>query len=307
MIGFTLSTITVSAQEDYNIPDWVKNNAGWWAEGQIPDSAFVQGIQWLVSNGIIIIDVQETQVIDNLPDYTVLVYMVGSDLESDGYAATTDLREMLEVDLPPSVNVIVQTGGAVAQPDEYRFADFTIVQRWHIDGYDETILMSELGPKNMGVPSTLSDFLIWGTQEFPAKKYALILWDHGSGIHGFGHDEMYDMDETELDEFAVALSSAYQETGVIFEIIGFDQCLMATIEVATVIENYANYMVASEELEPGDGWDYTAILSSLKNNSNQNGKTLGKVIVDSFFEHTKANDSEDGREEQRVITLAVKV
>jgi len=43
------------AQESTNIPDWVKNNAGWWATDQIDDSAFVQGIQYLVQNGIIVI------------------------------------------------------------------------------------------------------------------------------------------------------------------------------------------------------------------------------------------------------------
>jgi len=37
------------------IPDWIKNNAGWWAEGQIDDNSFVQGIQWLITNGIMVI------------------------------------------------------------------------------------------------------------------------------------------------------------------------------------------------------------------------------------------------------------
>ena len=44
----------VSAQE-VTIPDWIKNNAGWWANGQIPDSAFVSGLQWLISNGVMTI------------------------------------------------------------------------------------------------------------------------------------------------------------------------------------------------------------------------------------------------------------
>ena len=34
------------------VPDWIKNNAGWWADGQIDDSSFVSGLQWLISNGI---------------------------------------------------------------------------------------------------------------------------------------------------------------------------------------------------------------------------------------------------------------
>ena len=43
----------VSAQ---SIPDWVKNNAGWWAEGAIGDSDFVQGIQFLIKEGIMSIE-----------------------------------------------------------------------------------------------------------------------------------------------------------------------------------------------------------------------------------------------------------
>jgi hypothetical protein len=46
---------TVTAEPETSIPDWIKNNAEWWSSGQIPDSAFVSGIQWLISNNIIII------------------------------------------------------------------------------------------------------------------------------------------------------------------------------------------------------------------------------------------------------------
>jgi len=41
------------AQEfDQRVPAWIKNNAGWWADGQIDDGSFVSGLQWLISNGI---------------------------------------------------------------------------------------------------------------------------------------------------------------------------------------------------------------------------------------------------------------
>ena len=38
-----------------NVPGWVKNTAGWWADGQIDDGSFVSGLQWLISNGVITI------------------------------------------------------------------------------------------------------------------------------------------------------------------------------------------------------------------------------------------------------------
>ncbi|MBL7015278.1 MAG: hypothetical protein ISR81_07510 [Nitrosopumilus sp.] len=41
------------------VPEWIKNNAGWWAEGAIDDQAFVQGIQYLITNGIL--DIPQTE------------------------------------------------------------------------------------------------------------------------------------------------------------------------------------------------------------------------------------------------------
>ena len=54
----------VSAQE-VTIPDWIKNNAGWWAGGLIDDNSFVSGLQWLISNGIIML---ESEVNNQAPD-----------------------------------------------------------------------------------------------------------------------------------------------------------------------------------------------------------------------------------------------
>ena len=66
-----LFTSTVSAQEA-TIPDWIKNNAGWWADGQIDDNSFVSGLQWLISNGIMIIPLTEQEEGDEvnaIPDW----------------------------------------------------------------------------------------------------------------------------------------------------------------------------------------------------------------------------------------------
>ena len=77
--------------------------------------------------------------------------MVGSNLESgQGYAATADLIEMAAVGPSSSVNVIVETGGANAKPDEYRFLDFTTVQRLNIIGNDEYEILDDLGRKKYG-------------------------------------------------------------------------------------------------------------------------------------------------------------
>ena len=78
-----------------------------------------------------------------------------------------------------------------------------------------------------------------------------------------------------------------------FEFIGFDACLMATVENANMLVPHARYMFASEELEPGYGWDYTAIGQYLDSNPNCDGAELGKVVADSFYSSCADVWSED--------------
>ena len=52
-IPLETATLTINVgQSEISIPGWIKNNAGWWADGQIDDGSFVSGLQWLISNGI---------------------------------------------------------------------------------------------------------------------------------------------------------------------------------------------------------------------------------------------------------------
>ena len=48
-----ISDTQQNESETDGIPEWVKNNAGWWADDQIPDSAFIDGIEFLIKDGII--------------------------------------------------------------------------------------------------------------------------------------------------------------------------------------------------------------------------------------------------------------
>ena len=316
-----LSLIPAQSFAEEQIPDWVKNTFVWFADGIITETDVLNAIKFLVENEIIVLDVatkasnvsnliqsENTKSIDipvtthDKVDYTVLVYVVGSDLESKWNLATADFKEMIQGNPNDSVNVIVQTGGAKATPGGDRTIDFTKVKIHEVSGSGFTEL-HDLGKKNMGVPSTLSDFLVWGTQSYPAEKFVLILWNHGSGINGYGNDEVT-RDILTLDELDDAMSNAKQRNDVTYEIVGFDACLMATLEVANIMKSYSNYMVASEEFEVGYGWKYDKIISSLNNNSKQSGADLGKVIADSFFADTKAI-SQPGQDFSRITTLSV--
>ena len=238
-------------------------------------------------------------------DYTVLVYLNGSDLESTWYeedesysgAASADLEEMMNGIGGNKVNVVVETGGTLEWANNQISGEQN--QRWLVEPNQLTKL-ADLGAKNMGKASTLADFVTWGIETYPAKKYALIFWDHGGGaVLGFGVDELFDSDSLTLDEIKDGLATAYKQTGTKLELVGFDACLMATVETAYLLSPYAKYLVASQELEPGHGWDYKGALRYLSSNSTAGGADLGKAILDTYEQHAIAFEQEQS------ITLSV--
>lgn len=220
---------------------------------------------------------------------TVMVYMCGSDLESGYGAASADIEEMLEADLGDNVNVVLETGGA----SEWSFspeADPSTRQRWVLEN-GEASLVQDAGEGTMLDENEVTDFCSWAAKEYPADRYILIFWDHGGGtIGGFGYDENY--------PYASALTlsqlrNAIKASGVAFDMVGFDACLMATVECAWAMEPVADYLVASEQTEPGDGWSWTGFLNQLGSDSSIATTDLGKTIIDDFSAHYAETGEED--------------
>ncbi|MCD6488404.1 MAG: hypothetical protein J7K21_04185 [Desulfurococcales archaeon] len=106
-----------------------------------------------------------------------------------------------------------------------------------------------MGEVNTGDPDTLKSFIEFVVGNYPAEHYMLIIWDHGGGPGGAAWDYSSDDDYLTLKE----IREAVEEAGVHLDIIGFDACLMATIDAAYEFRNVADYLVASEETEPGHG------------------------------------------------------
>ncbi len=210
-------------------------------------------------------------------EVTVLFYIVGSDLESDGGCATSDILEILDADLGENVNIIMQTGGASIWQND--LVDSTACERYCVTDGDLEYL-GDAGNVSMARTETLSDFVNFATESYPANRYQLVFWNHGGGtMGGFGYDENYDEMLTLSD-----IEAALEASGVKFDVVGFDACLMATVETAVMLEPYADYLIASEELEPGEGWYYTDFLTSLGQNSSIDTEVLGKQIVDDYVD-----------------------
>lgn len=215
---------------------------------------------------------------------TLLIYMCGSNLETKQGLASKNIDELLSATADEKTTIIIQTGGAKKWRKHGISA--TRSQRYVVkDG--ELVLLSSSDDANMGSAASLTDFLVWGQNNYLAERNMLILWDHGGGsTKGVCFDENHSFDALTLSELRTAFKNAglYQK----FDVVGFDACLMASVETAAIVRDYADYMVASEEIVPGGGWDYKAIAESFSNKNDP--IEIGKDICDSFIEKS-ASDS----------------
>ena len=217
-------------------------------------------------------------------DWVIYWYLCGSDLESDGGFASMDLDELMEVQLPENVKVVIETGGTTQWQNDY--VDGSLLQRYVYDSQGLK-LVDEQPLANMGEAETLADFLSFAKTNFPAANTAVTFWNHGGGsVSGAAFDELYDLDSLTLDEMYAAFSSVWQPNSENppIDMVGFDTCLMATVDVAYTFEGLASYMVASEELEPANGWQYSKWLGALAENPNMGPAELGTIICDTYGE-----------------------
>jgi len=231
--------------------------------------------------------------------WAVYWYLCGSDLESGGGFATCDFRELMEVILPENVNVVIETGGASVWQND--LVDAEKLQRW-VYSSEGLNLVDEQPSANMGEAQTLAAFLRFAKDNYPAEKTAVVFWNHGGGsVSGAAFDERYGGDSLTLDEMYKAFSSVWEPSASNqpLELVGFDTCLMATVDVAYTFSDFARYLVASEETEPANGWYYSQWVGALAENSSMDGAALGKIICDSYY----AGCEEAGTQDNTTLSL----
>ena len=214
-------------------------------------------------------------------EVTIMVFMCGTDLESKNGMGTADLSEMANANIADNVNLIVYTGGCSNWRNSV--VSSKVNQIYQIVGHGSVNrLVEDAGKGAMTSPDTLTSFINYCTENFPADRQILIFWDHGGGsVSGYGYDEK----NPRIQSMTLAgINTALRNAGTKFDIIGFDTCLMGTLENALMLNEYADYLVASEETEPGVGWYYTNWLTALSGNSSMSSLDLGKRIIDDFIE-----------------------
>lgn len=219
-------------------------------------------------------------------EWTILVFMnAANNLEPD---SVDDMNEMEQLGSTSDVNIVVQWK-RIAGYDSTN-GDWKTTRRYYVtkDGDTETVnsnLLVDMGTGvDMGSPNTLRDFLQWGVRSFPARKYMVVIWNHGAGwrayrdrLNIFARGVSYD-DNTgnhiRIWELPLALS-----VGVKWDIIAFDASLMQMLEVAYEIRNLGDYIVGSEESPPAPGYPYHRILAPVVSNPGISARDVAVQIV----------------------------
>ncbi|MCR5403295.1 MAG: hypothetical protein K6E91_05660 [Butyrivibrio sp.] len=279
---------------------------------------------------------------------TIVIYMDGTDLESNEGSGTDGLLDILASDIPVNTKIVVVTGGANTwHMDDYGYyQDYTArtlypksggysgcstsekkkvdetaaemyalystkisgLQVWEIvdnGSYNSLDLVATVSDDYIIDPAILTASIDLATAYAPAANYDLIIWDHGSGVDGFGDDELLtawvqknpNKQPPFKNGMTIAdLSSAIENTVLVksggkFDLIGFDACLMASEEVAYALSKYTNYYVSSEEIVPTNGWNYRGILSALSESPYMSTPLLADAIASSFISSNKDNKS----------------
>ena len=216
----------------------------------------------------------------NSKNWTFMIYLdADCNLESVGIE---DINEMEMEGSDDNISIVVQIDRIPGY--DLSNGDWTGTKRFYITkDFDTAIISSnvvqDLGEVNMGSAATLQNFIQWAKSDYPAENYALILWDHGSGIMdgnapgGVCWDDSDGGDYLTLSEISSVLSS----TPV--DLLGFDACLMGAVEVHYKLKDSVDVIVGSEDNEPNEGYPYNDILNYLILNPNATPEQLGEQIV----------------------------
>jgi hypothetical protein len=196
-----------------------------------------------------------------LKEWTVLVF---SQSDNNLYQfLQADLDELEKVGSTDEMNVVAQTshqprGGSVVRMK---------LETDATPGLKSPVLEDLGKTHDTATKESLRDAIIWAQTNYPSKHTMVVVSDHGAGWKGCNHAESTDswVDATELEG---AFAEAAAATGKKVDVIGFDQCLMASTEIAHQLKDVASYMVGSEEVEGGAGWQYDEAFGEKKTNTN---------------------------------------
>src|SRR5262245_4040267 len=209
--------------------------------------------------------------------WTVMVYMSGNNNLED--YIVNDLE--LELGALGS-NADVQVVALADRGPKYdtRRGDWKTTKLFHVTQgmvADAASAVADWGERDMGDPQTLRDFVTWSKANYPADHYALVFWGHGWSWHpGYVMQDDTSHDALDTDEIA----ASFQAIGF-NDVVAFDGCNMASIEVAGLWRGHATTMSVSQEYVGWDGLEYDVVLQQLRANPSMTADQLGTAFSQS--------------------------
>lgn len=221
-------------------------------------------------------------------EWTVGVFLNGdNNLEGAGI---DDITEMEKVGSNDDLNIVVQFDRAEGFDSTH--GNWTGTKIFHItkDNSASTIdseVVADLGEVDMGDWKELVKFVKFLKTNYPAKKYLVIVWNHGAGwkftgenetIKGVSYDDSSNNHMT-VQDLRKAMVEINGILGKKLDIFAMDACLMQMVEVSYEYRELAEYVVASEETEPGDGWPYDDFLKIVAQKPSISAEDFSKGIA----------------------------
>jgi len=215
----------------------------------------------------------------------VAVYAAGGSLETDYGLITEDIRQMVSGAAntsPQTLELLVAYGGSKKMGWQgMSIASGPELSRDLKDGElgNRSDMIARYPLASMGNASTLGTFLSTIRSQYQYDRVFLILIGHGEAYTGMLFDQNHKEDPLTTAELVEGLEIG----GFNVEVIGLDTCLMSTLEVASHLSGYSRYMIASEESEPADGWQYDTFISDLAAHPDAPITDIGKSLIRSYL------------------------
>jgi hypothetical protein len=232
------------------------------------------------------------------PTWTILVYGHGD--HNLAPSLVNDIKEMQKAGSANGFNIVVQADFDASQADDLveaglpaKLAEGTtrLLVRHHDENQVAAADVVERLPElNHDEPGVLTDFITWAVKKYPADHYGLVLWDHGGQWEGYGGDTQDGtIEETggmSTARIRDAIQSAMKSASVSrWEFIAFDTCLMGGAEVLGDFTSLTDLFIGCPEIDFGDGWNYSTILSWLKEHPSASALEFGRKEAEAWKEH----------------------
>lgn len=248
-------------------------------------------------------------------EWTVMVFINGkNDLE---IAGLYNVNMMEKIGSGKDLNIVVEQGRMAGQNGDtdldgnWTGSRRMLIRKDKDENKTSSTVLMETRDVDMGDYKRVVDFMKWSKENFPAKRYMLIIWNHGTGWmdprveqKGISFD-----DETgnyiRTPQIGQILKEAYK-----VDILAFDACLMQMAEVAYEVKDYAEVIVGAEETVPGLGYPYDLFLGAMAKKPAMSNEETGAIMVEAFkmfYDAVKKNANHSAIRASKVAGLGEKI